>query len=89
MRLLNYLERLVDFEDNRRTVEQLLDAGEQLIQDEELLQGLNVSIRQARARQAQHLQHYRRQWQPFIDRLGQPLPFRQQQRRMDNLDHQH
>jgi hypothetical protein len=54
------LERLVDFEDNRRTVEQLLDAGEQLIQDDELIQGLNVSIRQARARQAQHLQHYRR-----------------------------
>jgi hypothetical protein len=87
MRSLSYLERLVAFKDNRQTVEQLLDAGEQLIQDDELLQGLNVSIREARARQAQHLQQYRRQWQPLLDRLEQPLPFRQQQRRMDNLDH--
>jgi hypothetical protein len=36
------MERLVAFEDNRRTVEQLLDAGEQLLQEDELLQGLTI-----------------------------------------------
>jgi hypothetical protein len=31
MRALSYLEDLIAYEDNRRTVEQLLDAGEQLL----------------------------------------------------------
>jgi hypothetical protein len=31
MRALSYLEDLIPYEDNRRTVEQLLDAGEQLL----------------------------------------------------------
>jgi len=76
MRALSYLEDLIANEDNRRTVEQLLDAGEQLLLANQRLQGLAASIRQARVRRALHVQQYRRHWQPLFDRLEHPLLFR-------------
>ena len=90
MRALAYLEHLVAYEDTGRTVEQLLDAGEQLLQEDERLQSLTFSIRQAHIRHAQRVQQYRRQWQPLVERLEQPLAVRQQQpqMRMGSLEHQ-
>jgi len=89
MRALSYLERLVAYEGNRRTVEQLLDAGEQLLLANQRIQDLADSIKQARIRRARHVAEYRRQWQHVIDRLEQPvISQRQIQSRMCSLEHQ-
>ena len=89
MRALSFLERLVAYEGNRQTVEQLLDAGEQLLLANQRIQDLADSIKQARLRRARHVAEYRRQWQTVIDRLEQPIiSQRQIQRRMGSLVHQ-
>ena len=89
MRALSYLERLVAYEGNRRTVDQLLDAGEQLLLANQRIQDLADSIKQARSRRARRVAEYLRRWQPVIDRLEQPvISQRQIKRSMGSLEHQ-